>query len=296
MDWLSQIKVPCERTPVFSHIPKTAMTSAIESIKHSLRESGVRFLKKREDIKKDFIQGHIEHKRKEKSGNSAKINKYIENGTGNVIFLHAHSAYTIGYYSKKVLYFVILRDPIERIMSHYRQLVIIRFLAKNITLDDIFVKNKEEMLYKRVSSKTAKDYAIDTQNYWYQNYYTKFLGAGGPHKIRISTEKEKDQVIKNLKRSCICYESPKRGMIEVPAIIGITERFEDTMKLFCKVGGWEITDKKFHESKTRNNKYATDYTPSKELIEEIKFHNKFDYEIYNTALEVFDKQLKHFEV
>ena len=81
--------------------------------------------------------------------------------------------------------------------------------------------------------------------------------------------------------------------IILPVIVGITERFNESLQLFAKIAGWKTTHY-VEKSPSRAFSRKRKYPASPELLQAIKKYNQLDMQVYETAKKVFDKELQKF--
>jgi hypothetical protein len=161
----------------------------------------------------------------------------------------------------KFTYITLLRNPVERVISLFYFLssgnhrIKIREWFRNITLAD-FVTNEECDYFESL------DWVCSTAN-----LQTRMISG----KVEADLEMAKN----NLKN----YFS----------VVGITERFDESLKVFQKKLGWKING--YSKENVTSNKPALAEIPA-EIIEIIKSKNKKDLVLYQFANQLLDEELK----
>lgn len=155
---------------------------------------------------------------------------------------------------KKYSYITMLRNPIERVVSEYY--FIKRWKNNRPNLQAV----KKMSLYEFL---TNKDYNTITLN-------RQTLMIAGKYDVNLAKS--------NLKNNF--------------SVIGVTERFNETLCVLKNNFGWRINTYK-KENVTKNRPAIKDI--SKEIIEIIKIKNQLDIELYEFANNLLDKQINKFD-
>lgn len=163
---------------------------------------------------------------------------------------------------KNFTYITFLRNPIERIISCYyfnREVIFdmnLRNMFNNMTLYD-FVTNKD----------------------WDLNYDGFWSGSTANMQTRMLAGTIEDDL-----------ETAKNNLKNYFSVVGITERFDETLKVLHKNLGWEING---YENRNVNpNRHTLDEIPN-EVIEIIKSKNEKDIALYQFANQLLDEQIKN---
>lgn len=82
-------------------------------------------------------------------------------------------------------------------------------------------------------------------------------------------------------------ESAKNNLSQYFSVVGLTDRFDETVILLNKLYGWHPFYIKDNVSRSRPSAPP----PSAETIELIKTYNKLDIQLYDYAMGLFEKQL-----
>lgn len=194
--------------------------------------------------------------------------------------------------------FVFLRDPVDRVVSHFVEHKGNRYTNPNFTLEEMFL-NKPDLYLgdKEPPAHVMKRAGISSVN-WGKDFYCRALsGSGYLSKGPFSVgEETKDEIIKNLQDNIVVLTNQKGERVKIPTVFGITENFDDSLKLFAKIAGWNRTDYKEHSQRRAFNHGKRRYPASDKLLEAIREHNSYDIEIYEEAKKLFEKELVHFGI
>jgi len=231
---------------LFVHIDKTAGQTLTGIIDSQYKISEVRKLKPPLTI--ESILNEIPKDRASKIGCYYNhLEEYLKHSPErdqsiNCIYGHIYfGAHTC--LSKPFTYITMLRDPVDRVISHYYYL-----LAKN-------------------HFKTCTSFEDFIQMDLNRNIQTQYISG--------NTLPDLPKAIEHLER----YFS----------IVGITERFNESLYLMKKQFGWHQFD--------YSNRNVTSHRPAKEqlspeLIDFIKKNNDLDMELYKYAVQLLDKKIE----
>jgi hypothetical protein len=160
-----------------------------------------------------------------------------------------------------VTYFTLLRDPIDRVISHYYYIRGLKDhylteLAINTSLQEVLEQDKIPM---------------------FNNEQTRWL-AGEEHNIGFGGYQEK------------ILEKAKKNLREHFAVVGLTERFDETLLLLKHTYDWP-----HNVFYTRTN--VTTQRPRKDEISPATLNalvqaNLLDIELYQYASKLFEEQLR----
>jgi hypothetical protein len=144
--------------------------------------------------------------------------------------------------SKPFTYMTMLRDPVDRVISHYYYLLAKHHFKTNVSFED-FIR-------------------LDVN----RNVQTQYI-SGDP---------------------CPDLQKAKEHLDAYFSVVGITERFDESLFLMKRQFGWQKAE--------YTNRNVTLYRPAKEqlspeLIEFVKGHNELDMELYEHAVDLFNKKL-----
>lgn len=155
-------------------------------------------------------------------------------------------------YSKPSFYITMLRDPVDRVISHY-----------------LFMKRSSGHIYhEKVKDLTIEQFLnskfFDVQTKNLQTRY--FCGGKTPHLT---------QAIKVMEHNIY--------------FVGITERFDDSLKILEHDLGWNnLNYQKINENPNKTSR--SDF--SKEVIDQITENNQLDIQLYELAKKIFEKKLQ----
>lgn len=165
------------------------------------------------------------------------------------------------YLARESNYITILRKPVERVISEY----FYRIGRKSHPLAD-----------REIKGLSLREYV---EKLPYDNVQTKLLAGGNPAYDFMAGG-----------CSDAMLETAKRNLAQRFSLVGLTERFEETLAL-CKIlFGWKV------------ERYATmRVTPGKskekgvpiELRDLIAERNRFDVALYKYGIELFEQALGH---
>lgn len=168
------------------------------------------------------------------------------------------------YLSEPTTYITMLRDPIDRIISHY-----------------YFVKRApRHYLYKEVISRN-----MDLEEYVSSGISSE-LNNG---QVRlISGVEAVDTVFGHNPVSTDILEVAKRNLCEHFIAVGLCERFDESLFLFSSLLGWKnIYYVKENVTQTRPSKQEIRL----QTLKTIEKHNELDMELYEFAKHMFEEKL-----
>lgn len=266
---LEDIKAPSNKLISFFHIPKTAGTNFTYVIKNN------------------YSHAIINDKKFEAT----------DRVTGKKLCTWGHGGHYNAINNDSVM-FVFLRDPVERVVSHFVEHKGNRYTDPNFTLEEMFLRSPN--LYLGDTAPPAhilKRAGINSAN-WGKDFYCRALSGSGYLKFDPwKVEKEsKDKIISNMRNNKVVLINRSGVEVEVPTVFGITERFNESLKLFQKVAGWKTISYREMSKRRAYNNGRRRYPASNELIQAIRSHNAFDIEIYEEAKKLFEKELEHFDI
>jgi len=166
-------------------------------------------------------------------------------------------------YQEPYKYITILRDPVDRVISHYYYVL----------------KRTDHYLHKKVTSEniSLKDYVTSGMTGEMDNgqlrmltgpkgYYAKF-GTCTPELLELAKE--------NLRNDFL--------------VVGISERFDETLLVLREVLGVYTP---FYLNLKVNNKRPKREKISEDVVAAIREHNQLDEELYNFANELMDELIE----
>ena len=165
-----------------------------------------------------------------------------------------------GFVSSPSTYITMLRDPIKKVISYYN------FVSKLTSHRDY-----ELIKYQNVS---LKEYCtMNKPNMC--NAQTRFLA--GENFSQVNND------IKML-------EKAKKNLQEYFSIVGITERFDESLILMKQKLGWNSNPYYYRRNTNRTNSYAQ-LKIQEDTLATIREHNHLDIELYKYAYELFEQDL-----
>lgn len=234
-----------ERT-IFTHIPKVAGTS----IMHQL-------------VRANFATEEIKHFR--------GVPDLLRSRGEDYRALVGHTPYGVGAFAGgDCRYFVMLRDPVRRALSHYY------FIRKPPSKDAAGPSNPDQ---KRTHQTTAladifevnrkRRYRLFT-TWLVDNMQTRYV-AGWPHYWRAPD-------------STTLLAAAKRNLEANYAAIGLQERFEESIDRIADAFGWQVGP-----AEGRHKASPAFDPPDAETMRVLEDNHKLDAELYDFALTLFDK-------
>lgn len=167
-------------------------------------------------------------------------------------------------FSQQISYLTILRNPIERIISHYYYVVNTKnhYLHKYVRRNQISLKN---YVTKRISTEIDNGQTRTLSGLLSGVVNHKDIDYGKCSSAMLN------KAIKNLKK----YFS----------IVGLTEKFDETLILTQKIYGWELPYYTI-QKKTKFRPNINDISSG--TLAAISEYNEYDIELYNYAKENFN--------
>ena len=199
--------------------------------------------------------------------------KLVSDDFKNYLPLHQASAQLIRghipfglhqYISKPATYITIMRHPVGRVVSHYYH------AQQNPTHKHYQLVAKQGMsLYEYVTSNLSRD--LD-------NCQTRLVSGQLHLPIGECTE--------------ATLELAKTNIEQHFAVVGLTERFDESLVLFHKLFGWKLPH--YGVKNQKYKKFSKDHIPV-ETIKAIEQRNALDMELYHYAQLRFDQLITHYQ-
>lgn len=178
-------------------------------------------------------------------------------------FLHGHISFGVDeYLPNSSIYITMLRNPVERIISHYYYVL----------------RNPNHYLYDQVVSQNMnlKDYVSSGISEELQNDQTRRLS--GIFQKSLNSEQNPTDML----------EIAKINLKEKIGVFGLTEIFDESLLLFQrKIGFQDIFY--FKQNSTKNRTKKQDIPEN--VIQTIKDNNQLDIELYQYASDLFDSYI-----
>ncbi len=158
-----------------------------------------------------------------------------------------------------IKYVTFLRDPVERIISHYY----------------FVLRSNEHFLHQTVKNKKMSllEYAKSDLSWELDNCMTRMISGLQNIEINQCNDSHYDLAVKNL-------ESYFR-------VIGIVERYDESLILLKNELGW-----KEYPYYQKLNQTERTHSVSKKTKEKIAERNRYDVQLYDWALEHFNERIK----
>ncbi len=241
-----------EQVIFFMHIPKTAGTTFRYIIQYQYKPNAIYEL---------YDHSLTHSQRLDKLLNLSEARKQ------QIKIVNAHFGFGLHeFLHRPYTYITFLRNPIDRVVSMYYYLHSTRNIQTNPLPSDLSLKDFVQT-YQRI-----------------QNGMTKYLSGV------ILKDQLADQSPNSTTNSQCATETDlelaKKNLKEHFKVIGLAERFDESLFLFNKTLGWKIPlyDKN-NVSKNRPSKK----TVSNDTLSLIEKENEFDIQLYEYAKEVFEE-------
>jgi hypothetical protein len=234
-----------DQTIIFLHIPKTAGSTFKSIIKKNYK-------------KKEIYELYSPNTK----ASLEKLKIMSDDEKRKIKIICGHVGYGIHrYLPQRCLYVTFLRDPVQRIVSHYYFV-----LAKP------HHRLHQEIVSKRMS---LKDHVSRPITNAVLNDQTRHIGANYPWIPRNKLEDTTRTMLNKAKKRCNHF-----------SVIGLTERFDETLLLLKKEFAWKnIFYLRENVSKKPKQKLHEDF------LRECKIKNQLDMELYDFAKRRFAKTL-----
>jgi len=164
------------------------------------------------------------------------------------------------YLPQPSVYVTLLRDPIERVISQYYSVR----------------SRREHAMYSEANRKSLKELLLSGLYQRLDNFQTRML-AGIP-----GMQCEYGACTPEI------FDTAKKNLSDSFSVVGLTERFDETLVLLKRVFGWK--------NLLYTKKNVTEKRPSKEdisndTLQAILKYNELDIELYKYAEELFERAI-----
>lgn len=183
-------------------------------------------------------------------------------------YLHAHSV-SFGTHKdlpQDSVYITFLRHPVDRVISAYRYILrddrhplYQKFTSQEFSLHD-FVLTRTGDIESRQTRMLSGINGLDA------------ISGDGPLNPSV-------------------FEAAKNNLIQHFKVVGLTERFDESLILLRRFLGWRIKDILYVKSKVAPNSFNKKNIPA-ETIELLEKYNQVDFELYEFAKKKFLEQIR----
>ncbi|MEM8722327.1 MAG: sulfotransferase family 2 domain-containing protein [Cyanobacteria bacterium P01_G01_bin.39] len=164
------------------------------------------------------------------------------------------------YLSSPSTYITMLRNPVKKVISYYH------FISRKSNHPDYELIKSQDISLK---SYCAMNRANMT------NAQTRFLAG---------------EDFSNVNNESKMLEQAKKNLQEHFSVVGITERFDETLILMKQKLGWDSYPYYYRRNTNRNIGYAQ-LQISEDTLATIREYNQLDIELYEYANELFERDL-----
>lgn len=246
-----------EKTVIFLHIPKAAGTTLNMIFKRQYEPPAIY------EIRPDYLKASIDEFKKLPSKHREKIR-----------ILRGHIGFGLhNFLPQPSTYITIMRNPVDRVISHYYY---IRTLLEN----GIDFSNRPWFHDARYMC--LKDYVRYGKSPDLRNGQTKLLSG----EIEGWWGAETDAV----QYSTTMLETAKNNLKDYFAVVGLSERFDETLILLRRIFDWKMPFYVPHNL-AKNRPLRKDI--SKDIMDAIEKCNELDIELYRYAKEMFEDRIRN---
>lgn len=182
-------------------------------------------------------------------------------------YVHAHMVpFGIHEYLPQATYITILRAPVDRVISEYY----------------FICQNPKHPAHHAVKELRFSDYVVSgVLASQMQNNQTRIIsGVGGTYQI---SGYEKPLTSLDLQRA-------KANIEKHYLLVGLFERFDETMILLKRALGWRIRDIFYQRLNVGDNRPPIEKVAG-HIINSIERYNQLDFELYEYAKQLFEKRI-----
>jgi hypothetical protein len=205
-------------------------------------------------------------------GHSRGFKELLSTNWSEIKWLEGHFPYGIHRYMRGLdgipVYFTMLRKPLEQAVSYYY------FIHSCSTQPE---SSYEHPLYPEVQKYDLVEFYSQPQ---YQNIQTRFIGGYLWHRLRDSA------FLSPLDGWLL--QTAKQHLIKQYRCYGLVSRFDESLKMFAKLFGWEV-DLPGERVKANRGRPTIDDL-SKSTIERLRDNMRLDVELYEYAVRHFENQ------
>jgi hypothetical protein len=185
-----------------------------------------------------------------------------QNGRYDLIYGHVHFG-VHEYLPEPATYMTMLRDPVDRVVSHYH----------------FVLSNPGHYLHPVVAGRqfTLHDYAVTRASHELDNDQVRWLCARHHFDVPVG------QVSREM------VEEAKWNLENGVAVVGLMERFADSLKCLKAAFGWHDVSPPESRNVNRLRPRLNQIAP--ETVDAIRQINRYDLELYDFAVGLFEEQL-----
>jgi hypothetical protein len=243
-----------EGTVIFIHIPKTAGTTMNQIIERQYKPNAIF------TINSKRMKSSIDRLKRLDRVSKSKIK-----------LLRGHMSFGLHeFFFKPCTYITILRDPIDRIISHYY----------------FVLNNPNHYLHNQVKSRnmSLKDYVSSGISTELDNAQTRSLSG------YLSGSQNVDGDIGFGECSAEMLNKAKDNLKEYFSVIGLVDKFDETLIQLQKVFDWKLL---FYNKMRVSKKRPASQELSKDVLRSIEKYNELDIDLYSYAKDIFQEQINH---
>jgi hypothetical protein len=168
------------------------------------------------------------------------------------------------YFRRPTAYITMLRNPAERVISHY-------YFARS---------NPKHYLHETANRVSLTEYVTGDLSTELTDGQTRLVSGSQ----KIDSVKVDEQPV-----SAATLETAKQNLREHFAAVGLTEQFDASLLLYKRLFGWgDVFYAKQNVTKSRPDRREI----PREVISLIEKHNQLDMELYAFAKEMFEEQVR----
>lgn len=178
--------------------------------------------------------------------------------------VHGHVHFGIHeYLPDPATYITMLRDPVDRVVSHYHYVM----------------TNPGHYLYKKIAggSFTLHDYAVTRASHELDNDQVRWLCSR--HHFDVPVGQVSRQMV----------DEAKWNLENCFSVVGIMERFNESLECLRAAFGWRDVAPSSSRNVNKSRPRLNDIPPP--TLDAIRQINRFDIELYDFAVGLFEEQL-----
>lgn len=170
--------------------------------------------------------------------------------------------------SRPATYITMLRDPVDRIVSHYH----------------FVMANPQHYLHNQIAGRglTLHEYAVTRASHELDNDQVRWLCARDHFDVPVG------------KVSREMVEEAKWNLANAFSVVGLMERFNESLACLSAAFGWPALSTPVRRN-TNKHRPALDQVPA-ETLDAIRRLNRYDIELYDFASALFEEQLTRLQI